>query len=161
MTKRRFGPKYYFYWRREARSLDDDDSSLREITSFDERSAQQFLFQFKDDSCAMSGLRGLLSDSRRRIEVFRLTGDRVLAEVANLILTGELRVAVGLRWDSGGSGSTEQPKQPEPMPAETSARTTTRSEEPEPATFPFGLNGAAQAATLSAAAASGAAFCPH
>jgi hypothetical protein len=152
---------YYFFGRRQSIWFDQDESSATEITRFDDgKSTQQFLAQFQVDRYAMDGLRGLLSESRRWLDVSRLTGDQVLAEVARLILAGEIGVA--LRPHSFYIGSSATPVTGEmtqlPAAAPVNAR---KSEEPESPTFSPSLNAVLQAAALALAAASGAAFCPH
>jgi len=161
MIKRRFWPNYYFFWRRQLAPLDEGDSSLPEIVTFgDGRSIRQFLSQYKDDLFAMAGLRGLLGETRQSIEVSRFTTDQLLAEIANLILTGKLGVAIAPRDFSIGVDETDKSPDPPPTPAGAPV-SSTRSEEPESATLPPDLNAVVQAAALSAAAASGAPFCPH
>jgi hypothetical protein len=161
MIKRRFYPNYYFFWRRQLAPLDEGDPSLPEVVAFgDGRSIQQFLSQYKDDLYAIANLRGLVGERRQWIDVSRLTGDRLLAEIAHLILIGELGVAIAPRYFS--IGVSEIDKSPDPLPPQPGAPVgSTRSEEPEPATLPPDLNAVVQAAALTAAAASGAPFCPH
>jgi hypothetical protein len=161
MIKRRFYPNYYFFWRCQLAPLDDGDPSLPEVVAFgDGRSIQQFLSQYKDDVYAVANLRALLGERRRWLDVSSFTADRLLAEVAHLILTGELGVAIAPRTFS--IGVDEIDKSPDPLPPPPGAPVgSTRSEEPESATLPPDLNAATQAAALTAAAASGAPFCPH
>jgi hypothetical protein len=132
-----------------------------EVTAFsDGKSTQQFLAPFVIDRYAMGGLRGLLSESQRWMDVSRLTADQVVAEVTRLILAGELGVALRPPVYPIGTSSIQQSGASAPPPAATPL-SSTKSEEPDPATFSSSLNALAQAAALSAAAASGAAFCPH
>jgi hypothetical protein len=161
MIKRRFWPNYYFFWRCQLAPLDDGDPSLPEIVKFgDGRSIRQFLSQYQDDVYAMGNLRALLGERRQWSDVSRLTGDLLLAEIAHLILIGELGVAIAPRSFSIGVGKMDKP--PDPLPATAGAPVaSTRSEEPESATLPPDLNAIALAAALSAAAASGAPFCPN
>src|ERR1700722_15898554 len=85
---------HYFFWRRQAIRFTGDGSSS-EITEFnDSKSTRQFLLQFRNHYYAMSGLRALLSESRQWIDASRFTADEVLAEIARLILAGELGVAL-------------------------------------------------------------------
>jgi len=161
MIKRRFWPNYYFFWRRQAAPLDDGDPSLPEVVAFgDGRSIRQFLAQYKDDVYAIGNLRGLLGEKRQWIDVSRFTSDQLLAEIAHLILIGELGVAIAPREFSIGVDEVDKSGPLAPTPAGTPV-SATPSEEPEAATLPPDLNGATQAAALSAAAASGAPFCPH
>ena len=146
MTKRRIWPNHYFFWRSN-------------VTSFgDSRATQQFLSPFKGDPAGMNDLRSLLLQSRR-VDLSHLTDDQVVSEVSRLIVSGELVVAMDRRWDSGGStGNAAAPSTapPPPAPALSSGG---RSAEPESSTFPPDHSGATQAATLAAAAATGAPFC--
>jgi hypothetical protein len=159
MIKRRFWPNYYFFWRRQLAPLDDGDPLLPEIVTFgDGRSIQQFLSQYKDDLYGMGNLRGLLGETRHWIDVSRLTGDQLLAEIAHLILIGELGIAIAPREFSIGIGKVDKPPGPPPAPVGTPV-SSTQSEEPESATLPPDLNAVAQAAALSAAAANGTPFC--
>jgi hypothetical protein len=161
MIKRRFWPNYYFFWRRQAAPLEDGDPSLPEIVTFgDGRSIRQFLSQYKDDLYAIGNLRGLLGEKRQWIDVSRFTIDQLLAEIAHLILIGELGVAIAPRDFSIGIGKVDKPPGPPPTPSGYPV-SATPSEEPESATLPPDLDAVAQAAALSAAAASGAPFCPH
>ena len=161
MDKRRLCSNHYFFWRRRAiRFTEDKDSAVELVAFSDSKSTQQFLAQFAINRYAMGGLRGLLSESQRWIDVSRLTADQVVAEVTRLILAGELGVALRPPVYTTGtsstplSGGSAPPPSANPLPS-------TKSEEPDPATFSSSLNALAQAAALSAAAASGAAFCPH
>jgi hypothetical protein len=161
MIKRRFWPNYYFFWRRQLAPLDEGDPSLPEIVRFgDGRSIRQFLSQYKDDPFAIGSLRGLLGETRQLIDVSRLTSDQLLAGIAHLILTGKLGVAIAPRDFSIGVNDID--KSPDPLPTQAGTPvSSTPSQEPESATLPPDLNAVAQAAALSAAAASGAPFCPH
>jgi len=161
MIKRRFWPNYYFFWRRQLAPLEDGDPSLPEVVTFgDGRSIRQFLSQYRDDQFAMGNLRGLLGETRHSIDVSRLTTDQLLAEIAKLILTGELGVAIAPRPFSIGIAKADKTGEMASAPAGTPV-SSTRSEEPESATLPPDLNAVAQAAALTAAAASGTPFCPH
>jgi|HubBroStandDraft_1064217.scaffolds.fasta_scaffold314062_2 hypothetical protein len=159
MIKRRFWPNHYFFWRRQLAPLDYGDPSLPEVVAFgDGRSIQQFLSQYKDDLYAMDALRGLLGETRQWVDVSRLTSDQALAEIAHLILAGRLGVAIAPRPFSIGVSEVDKSADLPPAPAGAPV-SSTPSEEPEPATLPPDLNAVAQAAALSAAAASGAPFC--
>jgi len=161
MYKRRVREDFDFFWRRQSIRFDVGEPSAVEMTSFgDGLSTQQFLTQFKNDTYAIAWLRGLLSQSRQWIGASRLTGDQVLAEVARLLLSGELGVALIPRPLSTGSNSAERTGDPPPVAAGPPLPVT-KMEEPEPPTFPPDLNGVIQAAALAAAAASGAPFCPN
>lgn len=161
MLNGRLCSNHYFFWRRqEIRFTDDTDSAL-EITAFsDGKSTQQFLSQFRNNYYAMCGLRALLSESRQWIDASRFTADQVLAEVSRLILAGDLGVALRPYEYYLGTSSTQLSGAPPPLPA-SSPLAASKFEESEPPTFPNDLNGVIQAAALSAAAASGAPFCPH
>jgi hypothetical protein len=161
MDQSRLCSNYYFFWRRRAIRFTEDKDSAVEVTAFsDGKSTQQFLAPFVIDRYAMGGLRGLLSESQRWMDVSRLTADQVVAEVTRLILAGELGVALRPPVYPIGTSSIQQSGASAPPPAATPL-SSTKSEEPDPATFSSSLNALAQAAALSAAAASGAAFCPH
>jgi hypothetical protein len=161
MDKSRLCSNYYFFWRRRAIRFTEDKDSAVEINAFsDGKSTQQFLAQYTIDRSAMIGLRGLLSESQRWIDVSRLTADQVVAEVARLILGGELGVALRPRVYTTGSSPTPVSGAMAAAPA-ANPLAASKSQEPDPATFSSSLNALAQAAALSAAAASGAAFCPH
>jgi hypothetical protein len=161
MNQSRLCSNYYFFWRRRSIRFADDKDTAVEITAFnDGKSTQQFLAQYTIDRHAMIGLRGLLSESQRWFDVSRLTADQVVAEVTRLILAGELGVALRPRKYPIGTSSTQVSGNAGPPPA-ANPLPTTKSQEPDPATFSSSLNALAQAAALSAAAASGAAFCPH
>jgi len=120
----------------------------------------QFLAARKGNIAGMTLLRRLLRESGRRIDVYRLTEDQVVEEIARLIWSGEIELGSGRTWDLGGA-SKVQAGAPAAPPAASQPSSGSRAPEPESATFPPGLNGATQAATLIAAAASGAPFCPH
>jgi len=161
MIKRRFWPNYYFFWRRQLVPLDEGDPSLPEIVKFgDGRSIRQFLSQYKDDLFAIGSLRGMLGETRKSIDVSRLTIDELLGEIAHLILIGKLGVAIAPRSFSIGVNDVDKSADWAPTP--TGVPVSSRpSEEPESPTLPSDLNAVAQAAALTAAAASGAPFCPH
>jgi hypothetical protein len=161
MANPRLCANHYFFWRRQQITFQDDETSAAEITNFgDGKSSQQLLAQFKNDFFAISRLRSLLNESRQWIDVSRLTDDQLLAEVARLILSGELGVASVPRQFSIGNSPADRPTSSAPVPA-AKPLAAGRSDEPDPATFSSSLNALAQAAALAAAAASGAAFCPH
>ena len=162
MIKRRFWPNYFFFWRRQLAPLGaGDDPSLPEVVTFgDGRSIRQFLSQYRDDIYAMDNLRGLLGETRQWIDVSRLTSDQLLAEIAHLILAGKLGVAIAPRDFSIGVDDVDKSGDMATAPAGAPV-SSTRSEEPEPATHPPDLNAVTQAAALTQAAASGAPFCPH
>jgi hypothetical protein len=124
----------------------------------DSKSAMQFLSAVKGDALAMSDLRGLLCESRLRIDISRLTDDQVLAEIARLIWLGHLVVANDREGRSGASSQPAGPSQITQTPTGVPVRSGPQSE-PEPATLPSNLNSVAQAAALTAAAASGTPFC--
>jgi hypothetical protein len=159
MIKRRFWPNYYFFWRRQLAPIEEGDPSLPEIVRFgDGRSIRQFLSQYKDDPFAIGSLRGLLGETRQSIDVSRLTSDQLLAEIANLILTDRLGVAIAPRSFSIGVNDTDKSGDWQPTPAGAPV-SSTPSQEPESATLPPDLNAVAQAAALRSAAANGTPFC--
>jgi hypothetical protein len=159
MIKRRFWPNYYFFWRRQLAPLDAGDPSLPEVVTFgDGRSIRQFLSQYRDDVHAMDNLRGLLGETRRWIDVSRLTSDQLLTEIAHLILAGKLGVAIAPRDFSIGVDDVDKTGDMTTAPAGAPV-SSTPSQEPEPATLPPDLHAATQAAALTQAAANGTPFC--
>src|SRR5580700_10479674 len=129
---------YYFFVRRQALKFERDESSATKIARLgDGKSTQRFLAQFQNNRNAMGGLRGLLSESRGWIDVSRLTGDQVLAEVARLILAGEIGVAPRPRSFYIGSNMTPVTGVMTQLPA--AAAQAAKSEEPDPPTFPPSL----------------------
>lgn len=162
MFNRRLCSGHYFFGRRQAtRAYQQDKAFASQVSRFsDSKSTQHFLSQFRDDYYAMNSLRGLLSESRRWVDVSRLTSDQVLSEVTRMAQGGELGAAVRPRSYSAGTSSNQASSSPAPLPAAAPVASS-QPEESDPATFSPGSNGAVQAAALSAAAASGAAFCPH
>jgi hypothetical protein len=159
MDRSRLCSNNYFFWRRRAIRFTDDKDTAVEITAFsDGKSTQQFLARYTIDRHAMIGLRSLLSESQRWIDVSRLTADQVVAEVTRLILAGELGVALRPRVYTIGSSPIPVSGAMAAAPA-ANPLATSKSQEPDPATFSPSLNALAQAAALSAAAASGVAFC--
>jgi hypothetical protein len=146
-TKLPVSPNHCIFWRSQIARFRDSKSAI------------QFLSAVKVDARAMSDLRGLLFESRLRIDVSRLTDDQVLAEIARLIWLGHLVVANDREGRSGASSQPAGPTQIAQTPAGVPVRSGPQSQEPEPATLPSNLNSIAQAAALSAAAANGTPFC--
>ncbi len=149
MSLRRLGiSNYHLFWRRQIQTADDENISTR------------FLAQFRGDPSAMRDLRSLLMETSRGLTNTLLNDDQVLIQIAHLMAAGELIVA--REWPIHG-GSATQPEvadsadEPEPAAAPRSSN----SQGPESSTFPPNTNGAGQASTLAAAAASGAPFCSH
>jgi len=124
--------------------------------------AAQLLARWKGDPAAMADLRLLLHESSRHAGVDRLKDDDILAEVGRLMHAGELLlVEFGpLHITPGGAGAMAQAATQQPTQAPPPKGAPSQEDEPEPATFGSDLDGAAQAATLQAAAAQGAPFCP-
>jgi hypothetical protein len=134
------------------------ESGLGPITPFGGgRATWQFLAAFKGDAAGMGVLRRLLRDSGRRLDVYRLTEDQVLEETALLISMGEIELGIGRTWAIGASSAVDSGSKVADVPA--APVRTGQSTEPEPPTFSPSQDGAAQAATLAAAAASGIPFC--
>jgi hypothetical protein len=149
MSLRRLGiSNYHLFWRRQVQAAADTSIATR------------FLAQFRDDPSAMRDLRSLLMEAAHGLTNTRLNDDQVLIQIAHLMTAGELIVA--REWPVHG-GNAVQPEvadsadEPEPAPAARSSN----SQGPESSTFPPNTNGASQASTLAAAAASGAPFCSH
>jgi hypothetical protein len=95
---------------------------------------------------------------RQWIDVSRLTSDQLLTEIAQLILAGKLGVGIAPRDFSIGVNDVDKSGDMASAPAGAPV-SSTRSEEPEPATLPPDLQAAAQAAALTQAAANGTPFC--
>ncbi len=146
MPLRRAGSSnYYFVWRRQIQPSDN----------------LQFLSQFKSDPSAMYDLRRELAEASPGVYSTFLTDDQVLAGVARLLGAGELLIArEELRQGGSGGqpGAAQQAPPPNGAPASSSS---SKAPAPESPTFPSNTNAATQAAALTAAAATGAGFCPH
>ncbi len=148
MSLRRLGiSNYHLFWRRQ-------------IQSGDESVELRFLAQYKDDPGAMRDLRALLAESALGIPNTRLTDDQVLAGIARLLASGEL-LAVRELPVHGGSATQPDAAGPSDAPAPSPAPSSSSKPGPESPTLPSNTNGAAQAASLIAAASSGAPFCAH
>jgi hypothetical protein len=145
-TKLPVSPNHCIFWRSRIARFRDSKSAI------------QFLAAVKGDAIAMSDLRGLLFESRLRNDLSRLTDDQVLAEIGRLIWLGHLVVVNDREGRSGASSQPAGPSQITQTPTGVPVRSGPQSE-PEPATLPSNLNSVAQAAALSAAAASGTPFC--
>jgi hypothetical protein len=114
------------------------------------------------DHSAMHELRQQLYHAGCHSEVARLTDAEVLDEVARLFQTGELRIddrKVEVKKKGGGSIAPPEPEAP-PVPAPPPSPAAPVPEAADPDTLPPNLDAATQAATLQAAAAQGAPFCP-
>ena len=147
MRPRRLGiSNYHLFWRRQVQ------------TCLDPASARLLLGQFKDDPSAMRDLRALLEDPMVGIPNDRRNDDQVLDAVARLVAGGE--VLMVREWPMHGGAATQPQKSSQPDDSAATPPQSRKSEAPENPTLP-NTNGAAQAAALSAAAASGAPFCDH
>jgi hypothetical protein len=115
------------------------------------------------DHSGMHELRQQLYHAGCHSEVARLTDAEVLDEVTRLFQTGELRIDEGkveVKKKGGGSiapAEAEAPPVAAPPPRQAAAPV---PEAADPDTLPPNLDAATQAATLQAAAAQGAPFCP-
>ena len=109
----------------------------------------------------MSALRSLLAASRHTSDLSRLSNDQVLHEAAVLLTTGQLVLGWERILESRTAGGPKEERAPasEPAPAPVRAQPAGRAQEPDPATYPAGHDGAVQAAVLTAAAAEGVPFC--
>lgn len=147
MRPRRLGiSNYHLFWRRQVQ------------TYLDPAAARMVLGQFKDDPSAMRDLRALLEDPMLGIPKDRRSDDQVLDAVARLVAGGE--VLMVREWPMHGGAATQPQKSGQADDATATPPQSRKSEPPENPTLP-NTNGAAQAAALSAAAASGAPFCDH
>jgi hypothetical protein len=94
-------------------------------------------------------------------EVARLTDAEVVDEVRDWLRAGILWIdeeMVEVKKTSGGAAAPEEAAAPTVVPPP--PRQPKKEEEPDPDTLPPNLDAATQAATLQAAAAQGAPFCP-
>jgi hypothetical protein len=149
MPLRRLGiSNYHLFLGRQVQPAGDDEA------------ARRLLDQFKGDQSAMRDLRALLADSNTGIPNTRLTDDQVVVGIARLLTSGELML---VREGPMQGGSASQPgtsSQPDAPPASPPAAAS-KSQAPENPSLPPNTDGAAQAAVLAGAAASGAPFCAH
>jgi hypothetical protein len=147
MRPRRLGiSNYHLFWRRQVQAY------------LDPAAARMTLGQFKDDPSAMRDLRALLEDPMLGVPNDRLTDDQVLDRVARLVAGGEVMMI--REWPMHGGAATQPQKSSQPDDSPATPPQSRKSDPPENPTLP-NTNGAAQAAALSAAAASGAPFCDH
>jgi hypothetical protein len=95
-------------------------------------------------------------------DLARLTDAEILEEAGRLLEIGQLRIDVETLKETGGGAIA--PAQAVAAPVPPPPRQTTPKEEevaePDPDTLPPNVDAATQAATLQAAAAQGAPFCP-
>lgn len=122
----------------------------------------QFLSHSLTDHSGMHELRQQLYHAGCHSEVARLTDDEVLDEVTRLFQTGELRIDEGkveVKKKGGGSIAPPEAAAP-PVAAPPPPQAAPVPEATDPDTLPPNLDAATQAATLQAAAAQGAPFCP-
>jgi hypothetical protein len=121
---------------------------------------QRLVGQFKADPGAMRDLRALVGDSFYGIPNTRLTADQIVAAVARMVASGELVIVRDMPEHGGSATQADVPGDPPPEQSSAPQRGS-RSQEPDPPTFPSNCNPGAQAAAMSAAAARGAPFCEH
>jgi hypothetical protein len=149
MSLRRLGiSNYHFFLGRQVQAVGDDET------------ARRLLEQFKGDLSAMRDLRALFSESNTGIPNTRLTDDQVVAGIAHLLASGELMLVREGPMQGGSAAQAGTSSQPDAPPASAPA-TASKSQGPENPSLPPNTDGAAQAAVLAAAAASGAPFCAH
>jgi hypothetical protein len=148
MPLRRLGiSNYRLFWRRQVQSNDHETVEKR------------FLPQFKDDPSAMRDLRALFEESTPADDKRQSNDNEVLAGIARLLDSGELLVVKD--WVSHGGNATKPEGAKPGPPGGTAPGPASKSQQQEDPTFPPNTNGAAQAGTLTDAAASGAPFCDH
>jgi hypothetical protein len=135
-------------------------------------SARQWLQRLKTDAFRMLAMRSLLSQARGW-DLGRLSDDAVIDQIADLVVTSRLHIhmpRVAVIADGGGqsqqsTASTENKTETSPaFPLSDRSRrgaSAAASRQPivDPPTFSSEMDSAAQAATLVAAAATGAAAC--
>jgi len=130
--------------------------------------ARQWLQALKGDPLLISGMRAVLSDERGTTQPGRMSDDGIIEAVADLLAIGILHIHgpsaeiiqrdPRLEQHRGAEPPKPQPESPAPSSAPPPRLIPVAT---EPPTFPVNLNVAAQVATLKAAAAQGAAFCPQ
>jgi hypothetical protein len=118
------------------------------------------LSHFKSDLSAMRDLRALLADSNTGTPNPRLTDDEVLVGIARLLASGELMLVREGPMQGGAATQATTSSQSDTPPA-SPPPASSKSQAPENPGLPPNTDGAAQAAVLAAAAASGAPFCSH
>ena len=107
----------------------------------------------------MRDLRAILEESSLELPWRASPTIRFWPEYTRLLGSGELLIAAGLPMHGGAATQAEVSSQPAAAPAPALA-SSSKGQPSDPVTFPHDLNGAAQAAALTQAAASGAAVCP-
>ncbi len=136
---------------------------LGDAIEFSDRgSALLFLLPFKSDVQFMLGLRHLLNEWNRGLTPSSLRDQRVLEEIAWLLVTRQLWLK--RKYREFGVGVPAQAAAPQPQPVSQAAPPPPkRSEPPEPepevAVFLPDIDAAAMAAVMKGAAQSGAPFC--
>lgn len=126
-----------------------------------------WLGQFKGDATGMFAMRTFLWRGGRVLDLFRLSDDDVIAQLADLLASGCVHVHTQPRRAAragGGSSGTSATQTPVPFPMSQQPKPPPQERQPEaadPATFPINLDGPAQVAALMSAAAQGVPFCPE
>ncbi len=150
-----------------------DCSDLESLSNLQDRFfALQWLQQFKGDVHRMLAMRTVLSQEGNAWSLCRMSDDSVVDRIAELLASRRLHVHMQpARAPVGGSGpsqystlstaSTAEPFVPFPLSERRPRSPSASSRQPvvDPPTFSSDVDSAAQAATLVAAAASGAAMC--
>jgi hypothetical protein len=129
----------------------------------DRFAARQWLQRFRDDALRMNALRSLVA----RYGSWQLSGmtdEDVIEQCTDLLVSGSLHVHAPPEPKTSTTLVAPPPPKPVPFPlSERNPRKSASSQPPapDPPTFPPGTALNAQAATLIAAAAQGAPFCPQ
>jgi hypothetical protein len=148
MPLRRLGiSNYRLFWRRQVQANDEENIEKR------------FLPQFLGDPSAMRDLRALLDESTGADSQRQTTDNEVMAGIARLLESGELLVVKD--WVSHGGNATKPESATPGPPPGNSPGPASKSQQEEDPTLPPSTDGAAQAGSLTNAAASGAPFCEH
>jgi hypothetical protein len=130
----------------------------------DRSRARQWLAQFMSDTAAITAMRGLLSETGS-FSVSRMSDAEVMDSVAESLARGAFHVhAHPVYFDLGKQNAPSANTAKEiqyPLSQRQARAPSSRPPVADPPTFGPGMDGAAQAATLTAASAQGKAFCPE
>ena len=120
--------------------------------------ARQWLRRSKPDVFKMLAMRGVLLQERLGSDPFRMSDDEVINRIAELLATDRLHIHVQVMMQTTAPTSSQvSPVSARQKTAPPPRKTISMD---DPPTLPANIDFAAQAATLVAAADSGAAFCP-
>jgi hypothetical protein len=130
----------------------------------DRARARQWIAQFADDIAALSTMRRLLSETTS-FEVSRMSDTDVMDALAELLGRGSFHIHAHSAYLDFGKANAPSPSAAKeinyPLSQRQSRAPSARPSVTDPPTFHPDMNGAAQAATLTAASAQGKAFCPE